>query len=132
MISRFTKDSVEALVAFRDFRPDATERSQKMFARKCGSHFAKDFTGAAGLRMVGCGEWKTRNAIEFHQLDSGMIEIDYLVIAIDGDDYNVFDTREALGYDTFIKAAQGVAEAGEKLKQIHYNIRKQEKYRCEE
>ena len=105
----------DALRAYQDFRPSASSLASKRFAGKAGKHYARCFKGSKGLALVGLGSWETKSVIEFHELDDGKVEIDFMVIAVNGKEFESFDLGEALGYNHFIKTT-GTAERAAEIK----------------
>ncbi len=115
-----TKELGKALEAFVAVRPDSTPLARNKFARKVGKHFGTDYTGSRGIRLAGVSGDATPIAV-INLYEDGSVDTEMLVEVNSADGKVCFDSDEALGYNTFIKAAPYVAERAAEIKREHYD-----------
>ncbi len=120
-------DSIEAFIGVR---PESSRLARVAFARLAGKHLEFDFKGSKGLRMVGYGDCECTSSIQLFIDTDDTVDVCFMVTVNTPNGKECFDTSEALGYSSFIKAAAGAEDRKEELKKIHYQKRKDES--CEE
>ena len=107
MITMRAKTIEQALEIFKAAKPDATQMSARRYARRAGSHLSKDYSGGRGLAILGITPVKTFPFIEIHHLESGVIEVDWMIAVYSSEeDFEVFDVNEVSGYDNFVKSKE--------------------------
>ena len=121
MITLRAKTIEQALEVFKAARPDATQMSARRYARRAGSHLSKDYSSGRGLSILGIAPLKATPFIEIHHLESGDIEIDWMVAVYSTEkDFEVFDVNEVCGYDNFVRSAEEMSNlvAAEKVRSL--------------
>ncbi|MGI9460314.1 MAG: hypothetical protein ACR2NF_09970, partial [Pirellulales bacterium] len=109
-----------ALEAFIALRPESSALARNKFARKAGKHLGTDYNNARGLRLAGeCGAACPVIVVNVYEDDT--VDTEMLVKVQTSDGTVCFDSDEALGYNTFIKAAPYVSQRAAEIKKLHYN-----------
>ena len=110
----------DAVAKYREMRPDASPIAMGRLMGKLAGHFATDYSDAKGLRMLGLGGHETSNFVEItSEFNSNGIEVECLIAVHLPSGVEVFDSREALGYDVFVKAAKDRPERESEIRKLH-------------
>ena len=110
----------DAVATYREMRPDASPIAIGRLMGKLAGHFATDYSDAKGLKMLGLAGHETTNFVEITSESSNNgIEVECLIAVHLPSGVEVFDSREALAYDVFVKEARNRPAREKEIRERH-------------